>query len=343
MLNLIVNKHFQFLWKLQSEKGTIEEFMSEPQKMGAIYWGLGSMEIISKTLDKEDLDAFCKQKRGILEFIMSCQVAIGDYNGMIGFSPNIGYEPTIVSTHYAILCLCILGETHLIDSESLSTWIASLQNADGSFRGDMYGECDTRFSYCALSSLTILNKLDKIHLERCLNFLLRCYNLDGAFGSIPCSESHAAYTFCCVASLALLNALHYIDIEKLAFWLCERQLACGGFNGRPEKAPDVCYSWWIYSVLFIIGKTHYINKLALEKYILNAQDIEEGGISDRPGDISDVFHTFFGLSALSIIQKKTNLKKIDPIFAIPSVCIRNLNITYLGIESEDEFIEDTLY
>ena len=31
--------------------------------------------------------------------------------------------------------------------------------------------------------------------------------------------------------------------------------------------------------------------------------MEDGGISDRPGNEPDVFHTFFGVAALSIIER----------------------------------------
>jgi len=41
-------------------------------------------------------------------------------------------------------------------------------------------------------------------------------------------------------------------------------------------------------------------------------------MSDRPGNCVDVFHTFFGVAALSLLNKDYNLKKIDPTFAIPT-------------------------
>jgi len=35
--------------------------------------------------------------------------------------------------------------------------------------------------------------------------------------------------------------------------------------------------------------------------MLTSQDYEGGGISDRPGDMVDVFHTLFGLAGLSLL------------------------------------------
>ena len=49
-------------------------------------------------------------------------------------------------------------------------------------------------------------------------------------------------------------------------------------------------------------------------------------MSDRPGNMTDIFHTFFGLTALSLIDhKKYDLEEIDPVFAIPKNLTENLN------------------
>jgi geranylgeranyl transferase type-2 subunit beta len=101
----------------------------------------------------------------------------------------------------------------VIDREATAKWVASLQNPDGSFKGDQWGELDTRyatklataaelylnlrfsivlrFSYCAVSALSLLGKLDLIDCNKAVEFILSCQNFDGAFGVIPDAESHA--------------------------------------------------------------------------------------------------------------------------------------------------------
>lgn len=59
----------------------------------------------------------------------------------------------------------------------------------------------------------------------------------------------------------------------------------------------------------------------LKTYILRCQDVEEdsnigGGIADRPGNEVDVFHTFFGIAALSLMGYY-DINKIDHVYAIP--------------------------
>ena len=49
---------------------------------------------------------------------------------------------------------------------------------------------------------------------------------------------------------------------------------------------------------------------------LHLQDEHDGGISDRPEDMVDAFHTFFGVAALSLMGYE-GLEPIDPVYALP--------------------------
>ena len=77
----------------------------------------------------------------------------------------------------------------------------------------------------------------------------------------------------------------------------------------------------------MMGKEDWIDQDALQLFILHCQDPEEGGISDRPGNTVDVFHTFFGLAALSLLKpEKYKLSEIDPTYAIPKRVLDKLNV-----------------
>ena len=60
----------------------------------------------------------------------------------------------------------------------------------------------------------------------------------------------------------------------------------------------MCYSWWVLSSLSILGRVQWIDKEKLASFILSAQDQKDGGISDRPDNMTDVFHTYFGFSGM---------------------------------------------
>lgn len=63
-----------------------------------------------------------------------------------------------------------------------------------------------------------------------------------------------------------------------------------------NPSSQVCYSWWNLSALSILGKLEWIDGGKLCDFVLASQDMESGGIADRPGDWVDVFHTIFGLA-----------------------------------------------
>ena len=136
------------------------------------------------------------------------------------------------------------------------------------------------------------------------------------------------------------NALHYVDRDQLGWWMAERQCDSGGLNGRPEKQSDVCYSWWILSVLHIIGRTKWIDKQKLVNFILECQNDDDGGIGDRPGNMSDVFHTFFGTAGLCLLeyfsQPSTRMEhaQIDPTFALPHHVVQSLGLACEVLEED---------
>mmetsp|Transcript_27750 Transcript_27750/g.50706 ORF Transcript_27750/g.50706 Transcript_27750/m.50706 type:complete len:329 (-) Transcript_27750:71-1057(-) len=314
-MTLLFDLHVDYITHLDDEdkKETLDYMMTEHLRMGGVYWGVTAMALLRR-LDHG-------RKDEVVAWIKECQ----DPRNPGGFGPNVGHDADVVATHYALLVLCVYDALDIVDKAATAGYIASLQQPDGSFAGDKWGEVDVRFAYCALSSLTILDGLDKINVDTVVEWILRCLNYDGSFGPLPRAESHAAYVFCAVQALALVDALDSVDLDMLGWWLCERQTAHGGFNGRPEKAPDVCYSWWILSALATIDRDHWIDHDKLAAFIHAAQDDEGGGIADRPGDVPDVFHTFFGLAGLSLMHK-ADLAPVHPVYAIPMEVVKRLNL-----------------
>ncbi|KAL6527187.1 hypothetical protein OROGR_016277 [Orobanche gracilis] len=364
MGDLKVEKHAKYILSIEKKKDDFESVVLEHIRLNGAYWGLTTLAVLGK-LDAVDQDE-------VVSWIMQCQHESG------GFGGNIGHDPHVLFTLSAIQVLALFDKIDVLDIEKVAncifrsviifnlqfwgqyrTYIASLQNEDGSFAGDMWNEVDTRFSYIALCSLAILQRLEKVNVERAVNYIVSCKNLDGGFGCTPGAESHAGQrdvdailesefsetmnylyyllmyfhspnalhsVFCCVGALAITGSLHHVDKDLLGWWLCERQVKSGGLNGRPEKLPDVCYSWWVLSSLIMIDRVHWIDKEKLVKFILDCQDREGGGISDRPDDAVDVFHTYFGVAGLSLLEYP-GLKAVDPAYALP---VDVVNRVFLG-------------
>ncbi|KAL4719677.1 hypothetical protein ACJJTC_002998 [Scirpophaga incertulas] len=264
--------------------------MTEYLRMSGIYWSVAAMELMGQSprLPKDD----------IIRFIKSCQDSESG-----GISASVGHDPHLLYTLSAIQVLAMYDQMDVVDIDGVIRYVSSLQNEDGSFYGDKWGEVDTRFSFCAVMILSILNRLDAVNISKTVDFVLSCMNFDGGFGSKPGSESHAGLIYCCVGTLSICKRMDALQPDLLAWWLCERQLPSGGLNGRPEKLPDLCYSWWVLSSLSMLNRIHWVDKKCLEQFILACQDSETGGFSDRPGDIPDPFHTLFGIAGLSLLGK----------------------------------------
>lgn len=304
-------KHIRYIQNLDSDeaKQTIEYWMLEHLRLNGLYWGVVSLAVM------KNLEALPVVK--VVDFVLSCW---DEEKGGFGAFPR--HDAHILSTLSALQILLIYDKLDALSTskrKQITKFIKGLQLPDGSFQGDEFGEIDTRFVYTAIQSLAILEELDKDTIERSVAFIKRCENFDGAFGMVPGAESHAAWVFTCVGVLAITNHLELINTDRFCSWLSERQvLPSGGLNGRPEKLPDVCYSWWVLSSLAILKKDHWIDGKKLENFILSCQDSEDGGISDRPENQTDVFHTCFGICGLSLLGSTTsNFTAIDPIYCLP--------------------------
>ncbi|KAL3343477.1 hypothetical protein AABB24_027154 [Solanum stoloniferum] len=111
---------------------------------------------------------------------------------------------------FCILLVLFKSWRYLIKYMSLTlTWcqildIAGLQNEDGSFSGDIWGEVDTRFSYISILSLALLHRLDKVDVGKAVKYILSCKNVDGGFGCTPGAESHAGQ------SMSHIESMHFI-------------------------------------------------------------------------------------------------------------------------------------
>lgn len=317
--DLLIEKHCGFLTGYGRSHNTYEYGTTDYLRMSGIYWLCTCLDLLHslKLIDQEY----------IIDYIQKCY----DKNSG-GYSPCPNHDPHLLYTLSAVQLLVQLNRTDLINKQSLCSYMKQLQQDDGSFIGDKWGEVDTRFSFCAVACLKLIDALDVIDIDRATHFIMSCLNFDGGFGCIPGAESHAGQIYCCLGFLALVQRLDYLDSSTrnmLAWWLCERQLdKSGGLNGRPEKLPDVCYSWWVLASLKILGKIQWINKEKLSTFILASQDEETGGCADRPGNIPDPFHTLFGVAGLSLLSvyDENKIKKVNPVLCMPEYVVERTGI-----------------
>ncbi|KAI3874780.1 hypothetical protein MKW98_019353 [Papaver atlanticum] len=83
-------------------------------------------------------------------------------------------------------------------------------------------------------------------------------------------------------------------------------------------------AYWCLTTLDLLGKLVSVHQDEIVSWVMqcqhesggfaDCQDKENGGISDRPDDAVDVYHTYFGVTALSLLEYP-GIKPIDPAYA----------------------------
>ncbi|KAK7273035.1 hypothetical protein RIF29_14081 [Crotalaria pallida] len=230
----------------------------------------------------------------------------------------------LASTYSALAILKIVGyDLSKIDSELMLTSMRNLQQPDGSFMPiHIGGETDLRFVYCAAAISFMLNNWSGIDKEKAKDYILHCQSYDGGFGLVPGAESQdnklaailtGGATYCAVASLQLMGYIEdnllsscasssLIDVPLLLDWISQRQGTDGGIQGRPNKSSDTCYAFWIGAVLKILGGYNFIDSKSLRGFLLASQ-YKYGGFSKFPGEFPDLYHTYYGFTAFSMLEE----------------------------------------
>lgn len=119
--------------------------MTEHLRMSGIYWGLTALDLM------DQLDSINREE--VLEFIGKCQYDCG------GIGASINHDPHLLYTLSAIQILCMYDALDVINVDKAVKYIKERQQSNGSFTGDIWGEIDVRFSFCAVASLSLLVKI----------------------------------------------------------------------------------------------------------------------------------------------------------------------------------------
>ncbi|KGO56647.1 Terpenoid cyclases/protein prenyltransferase alpha-alpha toroid [Penicillium expansum] len=305
---LHTSKHVTYIKNLDTRKDELEYWLTEHLRLNGVYWGLTALHILGHpdTLPRDQT----------IDFVLSCQNDNGGFGAAPGHDAHMLYTVSAVQILITIDAVDELEKRGRGGKEKVGSFIANLQNADGSFMGDQWGETDTRFLYGAFNALSLLRLMDLVDVPKAVSHIQSCENLDGAYGIRPGAESHAGQVFTCIGALAIAGRLDLVNKDRLGAWLSERQIESGGFNGRPEKLADACYSWWVGSSLAMIDRLHWIDGEKLAAFVLQCQDPDAGGFADRPGNMVDVYHTNFSLAGLSLL-KFNGLEEIDAVYCMP--------------------------
>lgn len=214
--------HQTYIRELGEKTESYEYQVTEHLRMSGIYWGFTAMSLLGA---KEIMNP-----QDIVDWVMSTyQHDATTNNG--GWGGNLGHDMHILYTTSAVQILAIAGQLDLLEQkeeeegkgtkkDAVVRYINSLQQADGSFAGDQWLEIDTRFSYCAMLTLSILDSLDAVDVESSNEFVVSCQNFDGGYGCVPGAEVCLSFVVVLFNSAAFPDKLvHLANVASLSLSL----------------------------------------------------------------------------------------------------------------------------
>ncbi|GMM37325.1 protein farnesyltransferase [Saccharomycopsis crataegensis] len=307
---LAKREHLHFLSKSFKTEFPGSYVVLDSSQTWILYWIANALMLLGVELEEE--------KEQIAKKVLVAQN--NQYGGIGGGEGQLGH---IASTYSALLVFSYSENKDFwsqIDRKKMYHWMMTdLKQPNGSFAMHKGGEVDTRAVYCALTVASMLNIMTPELIEGTAEWLGKCQTLEGGFGGSPSLEAHGGYSFCAVASLCLLGdpktmLSKYCNLPNLIKWSVDRQGGIeGGFSGRSNKLVDGCYSHWIGGIFPFLEAAiqndnndsfkGLFNRNGLSNYILGCcQDIEGGGLFDKPGCRPDFYHTNYTLVGLSHCQ-----------------------------------------
>ncbi|KAF3433729.1 hypothetical protein FNV43_RR24832 [Rhamnella rubrinervis] len=318
------DRHVRFL-EMMCQLLPSEYQTQEINRLTLAYFVISSLDLLG-ALDRVDKDAVAKW---VLFFQAlpgsNSELNNGQFYGFHGSTTSKFHQDDngvsvhngshLASTYSALAILKIVGYNFsYIDSDSILTSMRNLQKPDGSFMPIHIGaETDLRFIYCAAAICSLLENWSGMDREKAKEYILNCQSYDGGFGLIPGAESHGGATYCAVASLRLMGFIEddilskngsfsIVNVPLLLDWSLKRQATDGGFQGRPNKPTDTCYAFWIGATLKILGGHKFIDENSLRGFLLTCQS-QYGGFSKFPGELPDLYHSYYGFTAFSLLRE----------------------------------------
>ncbi|KAB2572272.1 Geranylgeranyl transferase type-1 subunit beta [Lasiodiplodia hormozganensis] len=202
-----------------------------------------------------------------------------------------------------------------IDVDAVVRCIRASETYDGGISEAAYHEAHAGFTYCAIGALAMLGRLPS--------------NAGSPVSAHPLADPELTTRWLVARqTLALDEEDEEPDVAKTPagvklHGLPSQTTAAGdpdflqwaGFNGRCNKIADTCYAWWVCASLSMLGKVHLVSQSTARRYLLEKTQHLVGGFGKVPGDPPDIYHSYLGLAALSLLGEPA----IKPIRA--SACL----------------------
>jgi len=194
-----------------------------------------------------------------------------------------------------------------INVESLINHIRSGQTYDGGISESSHHEAHAGYTYCAVGALSFLGRLPNpadsapalTNIPSTIRWLVsrQVGYSEEETGSPPPLRIKLAGVF---EEKARDSDIFFDDSQFV------------GFNGRCNKMVDTCYAFWVTGSLKILGQenTELVNVPSIRRFLCQQTQHVIGGFGKYPRNPPDIYHSYLGLAALSIMNE-AGLKSLD--------------------------------
>ncbi|THY21677.1 terpenoid cyclases/Protein prenyltransferase, partial [Aureobasidium pullulans] len=306
----------------------------DPANLPATFFALCSLLILNDDLSRVN-------RRETLQWLTQLQRPDGSFgetlvNGTIngGTDSRFGYCATGV--RYVLRGTVegeIEGAPADIEVDNFVTCIRSAETYDGGISDAPYHESHAGFTYCAVGALSNIKRLPsspytplptspspkdsltnpslliKWLVSRQTATISEEDDLDTYGDETDTAETcHDAHSFVYqdkfVSKRGEINYQARPTINFALDWT--------GFNGRCNKIADTCYAFWVHGSLSILNQSHLPQTSSVRRWLLERTvHLTLGGFGKIAGDLPDLYHSYLGLAALSLLGEE-KLKKLDP-------------------------------
>ncbi|KAF2429855.1 terpenoid cyclases/Protein prenyltransferase [Tothia fuscella] len=227
-----------------------------------------------------------------------------------------------------------------VDADKLVECVRISQTYDGGISEAPFHEAHGGFTYCALAALSFAGHLPKpgenssaglSDVNHTIAWLvsrqtatLEEEDLLDTYGdeTDTIATCHDAHSFVAMKGFRdTKNGKDSFDDRPTSNY----HLQWVGFNGRCNKIADTCYSWWVGASLSLLDKVSLASPDPNRHYLLDKTQHIVGGFGKVAGNPPDLYHSFLGLAALSVMGLEKELKPIDA-----TVCISTDACTHLA-------------
>lgn len=180
-----------------------------------------------------------------------------------------------------------------------------------------------------VGALAIAGALERINPDQLGWWLCERQVAGGGLNGRPEKLPDVCYSWWVLSSLAMVGRIDWIDRGQLRnFILNAQDEVAGGIADRCAMLPANC-------MLGRDGREAYAHPIRKVRVISPLRWLADAvrGNSRRPGDVADVFHTFFGICGLSLLGYTeedeggyTGLKKVDPVYALPVITLKRMGL-----------------